>query len=289
MHRRDLFKSLTAAAALALPRPPKAAAGATKARFRPAICAYSFRNQLKAGSMTYADLIRMAADLGADGIDMTAYWLRDTTNDTLYPLKKLAYQSSIAIYTIGINARMTRSTPEAQAAEVANLRKWLDVAERLGASHMRVFGGDVPKGATEDQAVAWAVETLKRCAGEAAKKGITLGVEDDGGITTNADRTVEIVKKADSPWARINLDVGNFPDNGYQQIEMCAPYASNVHFKSQVHINHHEEPADWPRILKILGAAGYRGYLALEYELDQDPLTNVPKLVAKMRETIAAA
>lgn len=286
MHRRQWMKSLTAAA-LALPRP--IAASETKARFRPAICAYSFRNRLKSGSMTYADLIRMAADLGVDGVDMTAYWLRDTTNETLYPLKKLAYQSSIAIYTIGTGVHLTQPTPEKQAAEVEAVRRWLDVAERLGALHMRIFGGPVPKGASEDQAVAWAVETLKRCADEAGKKGITLGVEDDGGITTNADRTVEIVKKTGSEWAGINLDVGNFPDNAYQQIAMCAPYATNVHFKSQVHMDHHEEPADWPRILKIMGTAGYRGYLALEYELEDDPMTNVPKLVAKMRKTINAA
>src|SRR5579872_6821424 len=278
MHRRDWIKSLTAAA-LALPRP--SVASETKGRFRPAICAYSFRNQLKNGSMTYADLIRMAADLGADGVDMTAYWLHDTSNETLYPLKKLAYHSSIAIYTIGTGARMAQPTPELQAKEVEAVRKWLDVAERLGALHMRIFGGAVPKGASEDQAVAWAVETLKRCAEEAGKKGITLGVEDDGGITTNADRTVEIVKKTGSQWAGINLDVGNFPDHPYQQIEMCAPYATNVHFKSQVHMDHREEPADWPRILKIMGAAGYRGYLALEYELEDDPMTNVPRLVAK--------
>jgi L-ribulose-5-phosphate 3-epimerase len=276
-----------AATALALPR--VSMGSENKGRFRPAICAYSFRNQLKAGTMTYADLIRMTADLGADGIDMTAYWLADTSDQTLFPLKKLAYRSSVAIYTIGISASMAQPTPDLQAAEVAKVRKRLGAAEKLGASHMRVFGGHVPKGASEDQAVAWAVETLKRCTDEAAKKGITLGVEDDGGITTNADRTVEIVKKADSPWAGINLDVGNFPNDAYHQIEMCAPYATNVHFKSQVHIDHKSQPADSARILKILGNAGYRGYLAIEYELEEDPLHAVPQLVSKLREAIRTA
>ena len=69
MNRRDCFRTLTAAA-MAL---PDATAADSKGRFRSAICAYSFRDQLKAGSMTYADLIRMAADLGADGVDLTAY------------------------------------------------------------------------------------------------------------------------------------------------------------------------------------------------------------------------
>jgi L-ribulose-5-phosphate 3-epimerase len=287
MDRRQYFKSLAAAAALAAAAP--SARAAAKGRFRPAICAYSFRNQLKAGTMTYADIVRMVADLGADGIDLTTYWFADTNDETLFAQKKLAYRSSVAIYTIGVRVRLAQPTAELQAAELETVRKWVDVAEKLGASHIRVFGGAIPKGATEDQAVAWAVETLKRATDVAGKKGIILGVEDDGGITTNADRTVEIVKKAASPWAGINLDIGNFPDDGYTQIEMCAPYATNVHFKTAVHVNKQKQPADWPRVLRILGAAGYKGYLSLEYEEEEDPATIVPKLIGKMKETIRTA
>jgi L-ribulose-5-phosphate 3-epimerase len=287
MDRRQYLKTLAAAAAVAASAPRARAAG--KARFRPAICAYSFRNQLKAGTMTYADIVRMVADLGADGIDLTAYWFADTNDETLYTLKKLAYRSAVAIYTIGVRVRLAQPTAELQAAELETVRKWVDVAEKLGASHIRVFGGAVPKGATEDQAVAWAVETLKRATEISGKKGIILGVEDDGGITTNADRTLEIFKKTASPWAGINLDIGNFPDDGYKQIEMCAPYATNVHFKTAVHINKKKEPADWPRVLKILGAAGYKGYLSLEYEEEEDPMTVVPKLIERMKETIRSA
>jgi len=255
-------------------------------RFRTAVCAYSFRKGLQDKSFTYADLIRMVAELGADGIDLTTYWLPDISDQTLFGLKRLAYRSGVALYSIGIRAHMAQPTPELQAAEVEMVRKWLDVAERLGASHMRIFGGSVPKGATEDQAVAWAVETLKRAAEEAGKQGITLGVEDDGGITTNADRTVEIVKKADSPWVGVNLDIGNFPDDGYRQIEMCAPYATNVHFKSEVHVAKKAEPTDVGQVLGILVKAGYRGYLALEYEAAGDPRTEVPKLIAQMRQAM---
>jgi L-ribulose-5-phosphate 3-epimerase len=280
MRRRDCLKALALT---------PAAWAAGKPRFRPAICAYSFRTQLAAKSMTYADIIRMAADTGADGVDLTAYWLPDTTDRTLFELRKLAYRSGVSIYTIGIRARMAQPTPELQAAELATVRHWVDAADRLGASHIRIFGGPVPKGATEDQAVAWAVETLKRAADEAGKRGITLGVEDDGGITTNADRTIEIVTKAASPWAGINLDIGNFPDNAYDQIALCAPHATNVHFKTAVRVNKQKEPADWPRVLKILGAAGYQGYLSLEYEENEDPLSVVPKLIARLRDTIRAA
>src|SRR4051794_12933558 len=120
MRRRDCLKALAIA---------PAAWAAGKPRFRPAICAYSFRNQLKAGSMTYADIIRMAADTGADGVDLTTYWLADTNDKTLYDLRQLAYRSSIALYSIGIRARMAQPTAELQAAEVALVRQWLDAAD----------------------------------------------------------------------------------------------------------------------------------------------------------------
>jgi sugar phosphate isomerase/epimerase len=285
MNRRQSLRAIAAGVVA----PQLRAFAPARGRFRPAICAYSFRDQLKGGSFTYADLIRMAADLGADGIDLTTYWLPDTTDETLFALKKLAYRSGVSIYTIGVRARMAQPTPELQSAEVELVRKWLDVAQRLGASHMRIFGGAIPKGATEEQTVAMAVDTLKRCAVDAAARGITLGVEDDGGITTNAGPTVEIVKRAASPWVGINLDTGNFPDRPYEQIEQCAPYATNVHFKSEVRTASGNQPADWPRILSILDKAGYHGYLALEYEATVDPMTTVPKLIAKMKEVIRAA
>ena len=259
--RRECFKFLAAAPLAAAP----ARGAEARTLLRPAICAYSFRNELKSGQMTYADVIRLAADTGADGIDLTTYWLAYTKNETLYALKTLAYRLSVSLYSIGIRARMAQPTAELRAAEVANVRQWLNVAERLGAAHIRVFGGNLPAGATEAQAISWAVETLKQCAEEAGHKGVTLGVEDDGGIaTTTAEQTAEIVRKADSPWVGVNLDIGNFTNDAYRQIEVCAPLASNVHFKSHVQIDGRRHTADWPRILGLLRNARYRGYLALE-------------------------
>src|SRR5438477_12889026 len=112
MRRREYLKTFAAAA---LAAGPSSGWAAGKGRFHPAICAYSFRNQLKAGSMTYADVIRMAADTGADGVDLTTYWFADTKDETLFALKKLAYRSGVAIYNLGIRARLAQPTAELQA------------------------------------------------------------------------------------------------------------------------------------------------------------------------------
>ena len=39
-------------------------------------------------------------------------------------------------------------------------------------------------------------------------------------------------------------------------------------------------------MLGILAKAGYRGYLALEYEAAGDPRMEVPKLIAQMRQAM---
>ena len=67
---------------------------------------------------------------------------------------------------------------------------------------------------------------------------------------------------------------------------MCAPYATNVHFKSEVHVAKKAEPTDVGRVLEILAKAAYRGYLALEYEAEGDPRVEVPRLISQMRQAM---
>jgi sugar phosphate isomerase/epimerase len=263
MRRRDLL----CAAPVLLAAPGLTAAPKRKARFRSAICAYSFRDQLKDKSMSYDDLVHMCVDQDIDGLDLTVYWFPNTSDAFLFPLKNLAIRSGVDIYSISVRSEMTRATAAERSEEVAGLNKWVDVAAKLGAGHIRVFGGQVPKGAAEDQAAGWVVEVLKPAAEYAGTKGVILGLENHGGITLEAKRIVEIVKKVDSPWVGINLDTGNFREAPYEQIEMCLPYAVNAQFKTEMHYGDgRTEPSDWERIVKLFAKAGYQGYLALEYE-----------------------
>jgi sugar phosphate isomerase/epimerase len=41
-------------------------------------------------------------------------------------------------------------------------------------------------------------------------------------------------------------------------------------------------------VLEILYQANYRGYLSLEYEAREDPLTGVPKAIEKARAALRA-
>jgi L-ribulose-5-phosphate 3-epimerase len=281
MNRRQLLRLTPALAAAAL---PPAQAAEPKGRLRPALCAYSFREELKNKTLSYEDLIRIAADSGVDGLDATVYWMPEPIpgDAFLLSLKRTAYKHAVGIYSLAIRTDMCRPTPAEQNQEFEKVRQWVDVASKLGAGHIRVFGGVVPKGATEEQAAAWASEVLKRSAAYAAKHGIILGLENHGGITDKAETIVRIVKAADSPWVGINLDTGNFRSNVFPQIAMCIPHAVNVQVKiDQVMEDGKRGPGDWNRVARMLVDGGYKGYLSLEYESKNAPEA-VPPLLRKL-------
>jgi sugar phosphate isomerase/epimerase len=256
-------------------------------RLRAAICAYSYRNALQAKSMKYDDLVRLAVDTGVDGIDMTVYWFPDTSDEFLLPLRRLAYRNGVEIYSIAVRTNMCQATPELREKEFAEVVRWVEVATKLGAGHIRVFGGNVPKGRSEDEAAGWVVDILKRACDHAGKRGIILGIENHGGITEKAERIVQIVKAVDSPWLGINLDTGNFLKEVFRQSEMCIPYAVNVQVKTLMRDDEGRQiPSDWDGFAKLLIKGGYRGYLALEYEDKEDAATAVPRLLGRLNQVI---
>ena len=297
MDRRQFFSTAgTLVAAATVPvgastqaKAPSAPTAQTpgKARVRTGLVAYSYRQALQSKAMTYADLIRIAVDTGTDGIDMTVYWLPDTTDDVLLPLRREAYRNRVEIYSIGTRVRLAQPTADLREKELVELRKWVDVAQKMGATHMRVFGGAKPADATMEQAIAMAVETLKRGAEYAGARGIILGVEDDGGITDFAKETIQIVSGANSPYAGMNLDIGNFkPPKVLEQVEMSIPYAVSTHIKTEMSQDDGKTkvPYDWDRVFAMFASHGYRGYMGLEYEAADDPATNVPKHLRRLKE-----
>ncbi len=287
MNRRDLLKTMPSLAALHLaPLGLAQQPGIEKKpRLRTAICAYSFRRALQTKKMTYDDLVRLAVELDTDGLDLTVYWFPSTEDSFLLPLRRLAYRNAVEIYSISIRTDMCRPTPELREKEVAEVRKWVDVADKLGAGHIRVFGGNVPKGESEDVAATWVTEILKRAGEYAGSKGVILGLENHGGITARAERIIQIVKAVDSPWVGINLDTGNFLQDAYGQIEMCLPLTVNAQFKTEIRDTEGKRvDSDWDRIMRMFAKAAYKGYLALEYEAQEDPATAVPRMTRQLNE-----
>lgn len=247
-------------------------------------CAYSYRKYLQHGPMTMEDFIRKAVALRLDGVDMTAYYFKSTDPEYLDGLRHLAYKNAIPFSGAACGSSMVQAEPARRAETLQEIKKWIDVTDQLGASHLRVFAGKLPQGATIPQAIGWVVETMKAASDYSGKKGIMLGVEDHSGISQNAAACLEIMHRVDSPYAGINLDITHFiptpTEDAYAQIAACIPYATNTHIR-----DHFDDgtPIDMDRVWRLFARAGHKGYMSAEYEGKENPMTGVPKLIAKIR------
>lgn len=254
------------------------------ARLFPGCCAYSFRKYLKTGRMTMQDFIRETVKMGAVGADMTVYWFKSTEPAYLDDLRHVAFKSGVPFSGAACGSSMVQATAAKRRQVLADIKKWVDVTDRLGASHLRVFGGPLPHGATLKQGVEWVVETMKPACEYSGKKGITLGLEDHGGVTQRADVCLEIMHRVNSPYAGINLDITHFiptsTENAYAQIKACIPYATHCHIRD---VFDDGTPIDMDRVWQMFRDGGYKGFTSAEYEGKEDPMTGVPKLMDKIK------
>ena len=248
-------------------------------------CALSYLPYFNSGAMTMEDFIVKCAESGVQGVDVTTYWLKSTDPEYLTSLRHLAFKNGIPLSGVAIRTEMCQAGGALRDEQVRKIQQWVDATETLGSAHLRVFGGDVPNGATNAQGIAWVAECMKPASEYAGKKGITLGIESHGGITARASMILEILHKVDSPFAGVNLDISNFHGNTdeemYSDIEACVPKATHVHIRDVFSTT--KRPIDLDKTWQLFAKGGYRGYMSAEYEGEEDPMTGVPKLLDKIK------
>lgn len=254
---------------------------------RVSCAAYSYRKELTSGAMKLEDFIETCWRLGLDGVELTAYYFKSVERDYLKGLKRLAVDYGLDIRATAVGNDFCIPDPEARAEQVKLVKKWIDTSLYLGAPILRVFAGRVPEGYSEDTAFRWAVEAFRECAEYASDNGVVLALENHGGITSTANRVIRIVEAVGSKWFRVNLDVGNYTVNPYGEIEETARYAAHVHAKFlDVRPDGSDGKIDYVKVLEILKGAGYKGYLSIEYEGEEDATFAVPRAAKFLKKLV---
>ncbi len=221
-----------------------------------------------------------------DAAELTSYFFKpDADDDYFRQLKQQAFLRGVTISGTAIGNNFTIGKGAKLDAEIEQAIAWIDRAAILGAPHIRFFAGTGKQLADEPKRLEEASEAINQCAIHAAKKGIFLGVENHGGLTSQ--QMLQIMERADSPWIGINLDTGNFlSDDPYADLQRCVDYAVNVQVKVSMKTPSGKKyPTDMNRIGKILKDASYQGFVILEYE-DENPYKNIPDAAVSLREAL---
>ncbi|MBN2288443.1 MAG: sugar phosphate isomerase/epimerase [Candidatus Glassbacteria bacterium] len=264
-----------------------ASAGRATRNMQLSLAAYSMRDFFKSGEMDLFEFIDWCAEMDLPGTELTSYYFKEGFDKAyLRELRRHAFRCGVTVSGTAIANDFCKPAGPELDAEVENVRKWIDNAAELFAPHIRIFAGKAPEGVDIKTAIAWCAEGIKRSLEYAAERGITLGLENHGGITARAVDHLEICRAVgEHPWFGVNLDTGNYQTNPYEELAMSAPLAVNVQVKVLVSgADGKREETNLERIGKILLDAGYKGWVALEYE-EEDPKVNIPKWIDRMKKT----
>ena len=178
---------------------------------------------------------------------------------------------------------------------VENHYKWAEAAKFLGCHSIRV---NAQSAGSYDEQMERAADGLHRLAEFGAKFGLSVIVENHGGLSSNGAWLASVIKKVNLPNCGTLPDFGNFDLGNGQQYDRYKGVAEMMPFARAVSAKSHDFDAagneihtDYRRMLKIVLDAGYHGYLGIEYEGEKlsepNGIRATKRLVERVREEIA--
>jgi sugar phosphate isomerase/epimerase len=263
--------------------------------------AFSFSKSLTAAEaggkpeMTYFDVLEFCAKNNFDAIDPTGYYFpgypKVPADSFINDFKRRAFKLGLDISGTGVRNNFAQPDKEKRAADVQLVKDWIEVAAKLGAPVIRVFAGAEPEGHSRDEVNKWMVADLKQCVEYGKQHGVLVGVQNHGDFLKTAEQVLQIVKMVDSEWFGVIVDTGNFQQGDpYEEIAKVVPYAVNFQVKESPYGSASDVRMDVKKLVRVVRAGGYRGYLPIETLVgpgkEYNPLANVPKFLREVREAV---
>ncbi|MDG1511144.1 MAG: TIM barrel protein [Mariniblastus sp.] len=258
-----------------------------------AVQQYSFNRQLRSGEMNILDFPKTVVE--GTGIKALEYFnghIEDKVKDTAF-FKQLRKRSDDlgAVNTMMLcRSKNAVDSPDAKIRKLAieGYRPWLEATRVLGGKYIRVDTRH--KGEAEKQK-GFAVAGLRSLCKVADEYEMGILVENHGNHSGNGAWLAGVMKQVDLANCGTLPDFQNFKEyDPYQGVSEMMPWAKILCAKAKsFDDNGDEENIDFRKMLKIAKAAGFRGYIGIEFEgHGVDPVQGInatKKLIRKvMRE-----
>src|SRR5689334_9883960 len=199
--------------------------------------------------------------------------------------KKEIASRGLRISCVSSSANMHDAGQEHEK-QLADARRFIDLASRLGAPYVRVFGNKLvgPQAA----AVEHIATSLRELGDYAGPKNVTVILESHGDFTTSS-LLKEIFEKAASPQVALLWDAHNTFVEGKEDPEVTVrqlgKYIRHTHLKdarlaggqdNYVLTGRGDVPVK--RQVELLAASGYAGYYSFEWEKAWHPEIAEPEI-----------
>ncbi len=242
--------------------------------------------------MTINDMLDFCASASFDAVDITGYYFNGypevPSDKYIFQTKRKAFSLGLGISGTGVRNDFTIADKSKRELEVALVKKWIEVAAKLGAPVIRIFAGNQKNdGLTKEQVTDWMLKDIQTCVDYGRQHGVVIGLQNHNDFIQTADQVIKMIEAINSEWLGLILDTGSYRVlNPYDEIAKSVKYTVNWQIKEKVFINGAEQETDLEKLLDIIKSSGYKGYLPIETLGEGDPKTKVNTLLAKLQKAI---
>lgn len=278
------------------------------------ISSYSYSKYIKSHEVNYLEICDMAKASGFEGLDFidldkfpTA--MLGDVEQTAKKIREHCEKIGLEICTYTVGAELTGENGEETVKKVMHD---IDIANLLGCKTVRhdvcyaLTGYDYPY--SYKDAIEELVPRIRKITEYAEKLGIRTCIENHGRIFQAPERVRELIHAVDRKNYGWLCDIGNFMGVGREPAEcvaIAAPYTFHVHAKDNIFksgdgvdvdgmarastgdfyrgtiIGHGVVPIR--KCLSILKAAGYDGFVTIEFEGPEENLSAIEQGFANLK------
>jgi sugar phosphate isomerase/epimerase len=253
--------------------------------FKISLAEWSLHKSLFDGKLSHLDFpLKAKNDFGISAVEYVNQFFMDKAKDQTYlsELKKRCDDNGVTSVLIMCDGEgnLGDTDDKKRNEAVENHKKWVEAAKFLGCHSIRVNSHG--EGSAEEVAKA-ATDGLRSLSTFAKDFNIGVIVENHGGYSSNGQWLTSVIKATENSNCGTLPDFGNFclkREKGaqwgapcvewydrYKGTEEMMPFAKGVSAKAH---DFDEKgncvETDYTTILSIVKAAGYKGYVGIEYE-----------------------
>jgi sugar phosphate isomerase/epimerase len=250
--------------------------------FKISLAQWSLHKKLKKGDLINLDFPKYAqTEFGINAVEYVNQFFADKAKDTEY-LKELKTRTQDldvenVLIMIDNEGNLGDADKVKRIKAIENHYKWVEAAQYLGCHSIRVnaYGeGEANEVKTN------VVDSLKQLTSFAKEYDINIIVENHGGYSSDAKWLLKVINAVNQPNCGTLPDFGNFiidrekniEYDRYLGVEEMMPFAKGVSAKCyDFDAQGAESLIDFEKMLTIVKAANYKGYIGIEYEGDKLP------------------
>ncbi|MCZ6538863.1 MAG: TIM barrel protein, partial [Chloroflexi bacterium] len=170
-----------------------------------------YRDTFNAGEITMLEIIEKAYELQMDGVDLHFTHFASTDASYLEQVKQACLKRGLHMCYIGVSNNFGKTGDELRD-QIDLMKKWIDIAARMGIPMVRAFGSWLPEGESEESAWPRLVASTKEVAEYGQSKGVVVGLHNHnhGCIPATGDQVIRLLDDVDNPYYSHILDTGQY-------------------------------------------------------------------------------